>query len=194
MHEQLQEIVDRVWKDRLPILAGPAVRINDTIQDRVYEYYASSDQIGQRDISSDIYRLLLEKLDWFARYHDFRYDDFQKGIFRHYKSNHAKSPSQGITRMYINAKPKYAGRVCIALLELCGVRPPGRPVSPYRDVVTEFKVAEGSEAFTSRRDKIVVYIKTLKPTSQRYRFDEGKALSQDLLKKCQPDWFTLASH
>jgi hypothetical protein len=192
MHPKLKNLVERIWQDRIKVLFAEdkTTGHSDTIEARCYTYYASSTPTGTQVIASST--LDLTQLDHSAIAWGFKYSDLQKGTFRHYLyAIPIVDPVRSL--IYINAKPQHAAEICRnKLFPLFGTKAPTRQPrlahvvgrtpqpQPSRALGTtnnagkayELKVAEGTEAFTSRREKIVVYVTV--------KFDEAEAIARSL--------------
>jgi hypothetical protein len=188
----VKNLVKRIWDDRITILLAEDTTADhsDTIEARCYTYYASSTPTGTQATASST--LDLTQLDGIATNWSFNYSDEQKGTFRHYLYD-IQIVGSVQSLIYINAKPSFALTICRdklfplfgtrkvperqRLARVVGARAPQLHHGPalvtsYAGKVYELKLAEGTEAYTSRREKIVVYATV--------KFDEAVAIAKSL--------------
>jgi hypothetical protein len=158
MHPELEKFLDLVWQNRKKVMddAGP-----DEPWERVYDLYnsgASPDKGADQKIK--IYEEIVSQYGTLLREHSLNLDG--NGVW--YFCNFPKwDRQQSTTRLYLNPLPSSAPGLFYRLCQIVCVKPTGlkdiEAWDKFSRGVEQAKFAGGKEAFSGRRDKIVVYVR-----------------------------------
>jgi hypothetical protein len=179
LDSQLSSVLSNVWENRQWILYAQPQRAGETVQDRVYSFYAPEYEIDQIGITKQDYQALLSALP--APHNRTRWSMYWQDAFRVGKNLNPPMSMDIVLRLYINIKAVHAIPVFRRLMEMASdPLPVGGPAPMmhhnipesvkfsgamdrmrrhiYTDVIVAAKLANGEQMFSGRRDKFVIYL------------------------------------
>jgi hypothetical protein len=192
----LDDFLTEVWNHRDNILFGPRrhAETEETVEGRVYGLYAPETRFTGAAVTPDAYKQTIETVA-LKFPHWRRKPKSSTGSFHVWDS---PSPRQSVTqRLYLNVRPECTADALSAAFSLGNLGPkvmastaralakrhhdPSFWDRPFASMIVAIKAADETEAFTSRADKVVVYLNKLATE------DDVKALSEAFT--AFPKWF-----